>query len=337
MNKLQSEEPLQSLRDIFVFQKWHYLNWGGRTVAHTILQLLFLMGRPSSAVCNALGCMILCYLIAKLASDKVTIYMYAGIQGFIYFLNPASKEIFLWYTGIANYMWTALLILLAAYPYLQLFENPDHRINPVYGISLCPIAFLAGWTNENMAPTLILVMIAAMFYSYRTNGKADRHLMLPILTACIGCAFLVFAPGNHVRAETIPKGIMSILYRGHGQVNAWLNWLLLPNIILILSYYLLYTNGLKFKRKSIALTGWAVLSILVMVLSPNYPCRATFGSFVLICSSIFCNIDQYVECQKKHTAFFKGITGLLWLGLMGTMISVALLAFVRGRGVYIPG
>ena len=54
---LVTGEPLRNFADIVESQIWHYSNWGGRTVAHTILQILFLAGDRFIDIFNPFACL----------------------------------------------------------------------------------------------------------------------------------------------------------------------------------------------------------------------------------------------------------------------------------------
>lgn len=41
---LYSDAPIQNISDIIHAQIWHYFNWGGRSMAHGLLQLILLCG-----------------------------------------------------------------------------------------------------------------------------------------------------------------------------------------------------------------------------------------------------------------------------------------------------
>lgn len=148
---------------------------------------------------------------------------------------------------------------------------------------------------------------------------------------------LIIAPGNYARSDVLAHGILSIMYRGHGQVNAWCNWLMLPNIMLLFSFLVLYKRRIDIPFKSIIFTGWAWGSILIMVLSPSYPQRATFGSFVLILVAVFSNLCSYLEKEPDNCLIMRLFSIVLWMGMLGTFLSIIILAGVRNMGVYIPG
>ncbi len=74
--------------------------------------------------------------------------------------------------------------------------------------------------------------------------------------------------------------------------------------------------------------------MLVMIASPTYPVRATFGSLVFLLIAIMTNISSIYQYYEKELDL---IALMLIVGICGCMLSTGLLAFVRGLGTYIPG
>ena len=77
------------------------------------------------------------------------------------------------------------------------------------------------------------------------------------------------------------------------------------------------------------------MSILIMIASPSYPERATFGSFVLIVIAIqskLKNISGEAIINRRIL-----VDCIFFIGWLGSLASIIILAFVRSRGVYIPG
>ena len=48
-----NEKRIASIMDIFDYQVWHYFNWGGRTVAHTLAQILLVFPKAVFNILNS--------------------------------------------------------------------------------------------------------------------------------------------------------------------------------------------------------------------------------------------------------------------------------------------
>ena len=339
MNQWESSEKLSSIQDIIYFQKQHYLTWGGRTMAHTILQLLFLMPKPVSALLNTVCFFGLAYLMCLCAFGKNFSFRYMCLTlGMLYYLNPYFEETVHWYTGFANYGWMTLLILLTACPFFSYLNKPGYKPGYIQYL-LLPLSLLGGWTNENMAPSMVLFMMGCVFLMLKDKNKVPVYYYLSILFCTAGCALLILAPGNYARSAGFGSGLMSLAYRGHGQVNAWADWLFLPLItagILLYCSRRIHKFNTSEKRYVFLTAGWFAVSVLVMVMSPSYPQRATFGSFVLLAVMILHSAKRIYDHDEGSRVLIRNLCMITALGFIMVLLSIDVLAAVRSMGVYIP-
>lgn len=154
----------------------------------------------------------------------------------------------------------------------------------------------------------------------------------------IGCSLLVFAPGNYIRSSTFQTGIMSLMYRMHGQVNAFFNWLFPIILLLSISFYLLYRKKIKVPTLSIVFTIWGLLSMLIMLESPSYPQRATFGTFILFLFPVMSNLELIKDVLSKDDKLFLAFMQvLLWIAAIMSILSVNMVDLARYLGSSIPG
>ena len=58
---------VQNLKDIFDFQIWYYLHWGGRNVAHTLAQFFLMNNKLLFNIMNSAIYTLLIYLTASFA------------------------------------------------------------------------------------------------------------------------------------------------------------------------------------------------------------------------------------------------------------------------------
>ncbi len=116
--KWLSDQPLSSLKDIVEYQYHHYFEWGGRTVAHSLLQILFYIGKPISSLLLTATYFLISHLICKIAKVKNNAYE-LFVVGILFFMNPNFKETVVWYSGAANYLLTTAIVLLAFVPFAK--------------------------------------------------------------------------------------------------------------------------------------------------------------------------------------------------------------------------
>lgn len=321
INKWKSDIPLANMQDIMEFQILHYFNWGGRTIAHTILQLLLLMPKQLSAFINTCMFCLLGFGINKIVFKKVDGLFYLFTLALLYYLNPTYKESIMWLTGSANYLYTTVLILGTLYPLTRVYRNEKVKWPYLY----LPIVFLSGWCNENMSATLMLFIGLTCIYAYRKKIKAN-WLYVYLIVEMVGLGLLLLAPGNFVRASGLPGGLMALLYRGHGQLNAWTTWLFMPLLLTLILQYINYRTDKKVKDVNWFLIGFSVISMLAMVVSPVYPQRATFGTFVILVILI---VDNMYGIYQKYQKELSLLMLVVVIASILSLLVIGVLAYAR--------
>ena len=64
---LYADTPIRNLSDIIRAQIWHYFNWGGRSMAHALLQLILLAGEHWADILNTGMTLLLGWLACMLS------------------------------------------------------------------------------------------------------------------------------------------------------------------------------------------------------------------------------------------------------------------------------
>ena len=72
--RLYDSEPVKSLQDVIEAQTWHFFNWGGRSIAHGMLQLVLMNGAFGADIINILFNIALTWVICKTAGVKGSVY-----------------------------------------------------------------------------------------------------------------------------------------------------------------------------------------------------------------------------------------------------------------------
>ena len=209
---------LEGPADVIASQAAHYRLWGGRSVAHTLVQLFLYWGKPVFNAANTCMYLLLLLEIAALAvprgrriSGSVILAVHLTLT-----CLPFFGTVFLWLDGACNYLWCTALALV---PLLILrsereggyFDAGLRRAAPVL-----PVFFFAGWTNENTACGILAVMVLLMAYDVLIRKRVIRGWRFAALALhALGTAIMLLAPGNFARAsaQTGRGLVMELLYR----------------------------------------------------------------------------------------------------------------------------
>lgn len=203
-------DKITSWHDIFLSLYRHYFDHGGRMVAFFVLDSFLIIGKQWYNIFNALLFVSLVVLMYWYAGRQITWRFHPAILLLIITFSwlgfPHFAEVTIWMTGAAVYLFTAVLILIFLLPYYFSFLG-KHILGNSLGSAVLMLSggVLAGWTIENGAVTMTMAAAGFVIYSYRK--QALRAWMVTGLAGAVtGCALLVGAPGNFVRAAKQQAG-----------------------------------------------------------------------------------------------------------------------------------
>lgn len=310
---------IENLFDIVTSQLNHYEIWGGRTVVHTIAQLLLMIDFRISSIFNALAYIILIYSIYRISitNSKLTIYSSISllllIHVFIWFLQPEFCSNAIWKTGSANYLWGSLIVIMFMYPYYNYINIRLYKESNVRAILFFLCGIVAGWTNENLGIALIMFILSTIILCKYYKIKIPKWSVIGLTGTIIGYAFMILAPGNYKRADIIiqeynKQGLAEHdipLYILQVAINHFQSYILPLLIIWAIALLIfLFTN--RRERKNMVLNSLlfilsGLFSFFIMILSPTFPKRALFGTIILIIIAIailVCNINLKIKYSK---------------------------------------
>jgi len=298
----ETQDRISSLKDILYSQYRHYMMWGGRLVAHSIVQGLLTLSLLEQDILNSLVYVfltILIYFHAKGKNKNQDVILFILINILLWFLQPAFGECMLWITGSANYLWCTTIILGFLLPY-RLYSGIS-KSSILKSIVMFLLGIIAGWTNENVALAMIVIVILWLFYYKKEKYAIPAWAICGLIGAITGYLFMALAPGNFVRIEVIDRkySLFMFYYRFNVFTKSFVHIL---GYINILSFILLILV-LKFSRisrtKVIFLSGIYFIGLLAtiysMLLSPTFPNRAWFGGVclnIIMFGIIFYNLNR---------------------------------------------
>ncbi|MBO5336937.1 MAG: hypothetical protein J6A94_07415 [Lachnospiraceae bacterium] len=316
---LSSEEPITSLGDIIQSQIWHYHNWGGRSVTHTILQLTLLAGEQVADICNVLATLLLAGIICVLAGHKSVPAFFAAF-GMLLGLNANWKMSMFWQAGAANYLYITSFLLWYLYCYLRELSRGTGEEKELPGILFwsIPLGLIAGWSNENMGPAVWIISAIVMYIQWQKTGRIKAWMVLGNISCLIGSALVILAPGNFVRSAEAASNEYGLLWnlflRTYSEAQSALIFLF-PALLLLAGILIIGKGvlGIGVSIENKLLLFCALLSWGAMVLSPHYPDRATFGTMVLIICVVLSLARDILKERKDLSPWLWGVTLLIWL------------------------
>lgn len=197
-------DRISSIADVIQSQINHYYMWGGRSVVHFIAQVLLMLPSYVADILNTMMYLVyvsLIYYHIKGKDRKNSLSLFVLINMAIWFFQPVFGDTILWTTGASNYLWGTTIILLFLIPY-RIYNGTESKLslNLVLACTLFVWGVMAGWTNENTAGAMILMVVLFLLY-YRSNRwRVPVWGVFGLIGSLIGFSIMILAPGNFERA-----------------------------------------------------------------------------------------------------------------------------------------
>ena len=226
----------------------------------------------------------------------------------LFVLTKFSAVSMLCLTGAVNYMWTAFFQLIFLAPYVKALRS-GKAVGNVAAIIL--LGILAGWSNE--AGSLVTICLTIFFIALSKSRGLLRSWMTAGLAAlAIGCALMMFAPGNFVRLTlTHPDYHFTaeIFFAHLTEPFAAIICTDMVALLPMMIYFLRRAHG-RLTTSEILMLAFTVASVLVpaaMLFAPE------FGLYLSLSSMVFAVVAATLALVKleRQALQFKPITAAL--------------------------
>lgn len=321
--ELRPHRLMERPTDLFLSQYNHYMLWGGRTVAHTIAQLLLLLPVWLHDIINAaafLVFLVVAYRIANIFDNKINGILFL-IMGCLIWLFTDSMlfSSAIWITGSANYLWTSLFVILFMYPFIkymiqdQTSDLGSKSMNLVMFVG----GLVCGWTNENTSIALLFFLFVFFIVCKKSRKQIPLWAILGAATTLIGCLLLLLAPGNFARLEEelidpqMPQSGLDLLF--YKLFDFWKTikitytfHLTLLYLITLVIYVCMNKDWMSDSKKcrsvylSILLVAVAYISAAAMMAAPMISYRTLFFTNVVLVISLSLLFAEFYR-QKTWT------------------------------------
>ncbi len=313
---LATNGPLTGLADVIEGQVWHYLNWGGRSITHGLLQLVLMSGDTIANLLNLGMTLLLAWMICIFTGHR-NLRCFFSANVLLLALNANIQYSMVWQAGAVNYVYSTVWILIFLYAYIRVLDTPQKPDLPLVWLWILPLGLITGWSNENMGPACFLGTLMILFYLWKIRKtKPPVWMLLGSLSSLAGSILVIVAPGNFVRSATIPDtSLGEALYaRIFSMLQAGMNFLF-PSLLFLFACMTVTYAVLKLKptAEEVILFLIALLSYGAMVLSPHYPDRATFGTMVICIILIIKLIIRMQNHIPGLVRYYNAALGMLWL------------------------
>ena len=294
-------ERIESISDIIKSQWNHYMTWGGRTVAHTLIQIVVWLGKPVFDIITVLMFILLVYLINWTAQGNLTKMTKVNAVWIMLAISLCVPEwiiTMLWLTGAVNYMWMAVFQMLFILPYVQAYRSSMKVPTAIIVLS----GICAGWSNE-AGGFATLFIVGSLLMIMKRQGRMQKWQVVGFTAFVIGYALLMFAPGNLARMNVLNYSQYHItleLIIGHlkGSFLEIINNEFI--LILMVVYYLASRNYRQYSREEIIMMimgAGGLLVPVIMLFSPEFPGRACYSSAIFMTTASVIALNKIREIK----------------------------------------
>lgn len=308
---------INSIKDIIISQKGHYMSMNGRSIVHTIAQFFLCHEKPFFNLFNTIsyiGLIIVIYFHSYGSLKSINLKWLVSIFLIIWIITPNFGQSYLWVTGASNYLYGILIILLYLIPFRKVNNNVESKnkltfIGVLSAVLYLLVGIIAGWTNENTSVALICISILYLI-NYKINKiKIKLWMICSLIGNIIGFLIMLLAPGQGKRLKNA-GGIGGIIVLIKRTIFITLNFMkymtpIFIILIILLMYYYFYNkskmsiiNMAVDLRVGIIFFIGALSSIYSMIISPSFPERAWSGPVILFIISVG-NIFSRIKFDER--------------------------------------
>ena len=302
-----TDNRLVTIEEIPSSQLAHYYKINGRSIVHAIAQLNLLLGDSFFNVFGSLALLGLAYLLyyhSFGAWKPFSLSSFLILFSLLFLCTPAFGQSFLWITGSANYLFGPLIILLFLLPYRKHEKHSHQAVQNIFieimqAVLFFPCGVVAGWTNENTAVAMIIMIFLFLLYSKQDSQPFRAWQITGFVGAIVGCTLMLIAPGNRNRLNTVGgtggvfawiKRFVFITCDGFSYLHISIIFLVILATLVVYQYYQRTKTIQKaffvsfIKENSILLIYFVgfLVSVYSMVISPSFPARAWSGPLSLL-------------------------------------------------------
>jgi len=294
---MHSDDFNYAMKGMGLEQHWmHYIGWSGRVISDYIstFVLSFQSLYIKAAITSLAATLLIHFISSVFRTHRDSTIKDCAILITVFFLywlcHPALGEATFWVVGASNYLWTNLFIVI--YLYLLSIVVSDGKNHRSYVI--LTFAFLAGCTNENTGLIPITLTMIAALVMHRIDAR-KRNICIASFAFClIGYLILILSPGNEVRASFSSAYYATpLMERLFYHLQTRLMWYISDMWIIaffLITSILFIATSKRLKALNVSvfllLVCAAVMSCVIMFVSPIYPARASTGAFIILLIAI---------------------------------------------------
>lgn len=313
----------EGVKNLYGVRQWFdhlyhfYFSWGGRVWGELYAYFFLAMPKEIFNYLNTFGYILFLLLIYTNITGrfKISPFLLILINFLLFACLPAFGQDILWISGCANYMWASLIPLVFLDFMRFYYEKETLWFNSIsFLIITFILGILAGWSNENVSVSLIIIMIGYMWIYKQSKKNVPQFAYVGTIGLFIGSLLLWLAPGNFVRfaAEKHSKSILHIVKTMIHNATVLFSYESTLLLIVIFITLMIFSKS-KNKQLSVLFMVGAFISSIVFGVVGDIHTRVFLGVVVLMSISVGILLEGWEDdLRMKEFKFL--ITVILFLG-----------------------
>ena len=167
--------------------------------------------------------------------------------------------------------------------------------NPICIILYLVLALIAGWTHEEVVPSVLCLVLFFVGYGYYKQHRIYLWQVLGLLFFLLGMCLLLCAPGNFVRINKSVEGYSLLMNIYHIVLAIFDEHFILFPLLLLIPIYIYTYRIQKILNVYVAVL---LISFVYVVVAPYLPDRAKLMILSLVVISVGMGIDYLLIIYK---------------------------------------
>ena len=270
---------LDSIVDYFRVAYQKYLDVEGRFFSR-IFVLIFTHYKFLWAIINALMISGIFVLINKIIKNKNNKFIrFLTFTLFVFISNEILRQVIVWPTGSATYMFPMFLTIIFLYFNNNIWEN-DYKISNLKFIVSLIMIMIVSMSIETVSVAMVFITLFIFVYVFWKTKKFDIKRFICFLISLIGFILMRVSPGATLRLADTGFSNIGFIDMMKTSIPKFVEYTYLTNIVLIILMvfvcYLLLKNN-KVKYLFVKMLALGVIPLLTVIMSAYKFCRLYLG------------------------------------------------------------
>lgn len=308
-----TREPLTSVMDIFPSMVVHTKGMNGRLSAHFLVQLFMLYPRIVFDLVNAGMFCLMIWLISGYASNERNNLLTMVVFCAVWLYEPAFAQVNLWQDGAANYLWSAVFVLLYLKPFVRMYLQRTALIQGGFSkvLFLLFSFFVGSYSETGSAAAICMAFLLCVLSAWRDIHRVDRYAAISVVVTVLGYISIYLSPAQWVNKSAKMSlfvllrnlDIATQMYQSFGILVAATAVLLVINVCI--------ATPVKTKMLAGVFIIGSLAANYIMIVAAYYPERSAVCTFTFLVTASAVLLQPVLQSDQWKTVAVSALVVLI--------------------------